>query len=289
MLCKHDNEDMDHLLYRCPLAQICWNWLRLRLGWSSPFPKSFLDFLSTWPTNLVYGVYSKLWNICPSIVIWEIWKERNRRIFQEKEMDVEELLLKIEASIVEVLNSHLRKSVKEEGSFSSWDSLMKKNWSNLINPPLVYLKKSKEARARCKWEPPPRGWFKINFDGVARGFPGVAGIGCIINNDSGKWVAKKASPIPPSSNNLAELEALDLGLQLCISLGLSKVIIEGDSQIILNAVRKRVTPNWVLNSKLKEVLMHIDQIEEIQICHIFREGNQKADWLANKGVDGVSF
>ena len=159
----------------------------------------------------------------------------------------------------------------------------------MINLPLIYLKKSKEVRARCKWEPPPCGWFKLNFDRAARGNLGAAGIGCIINDDTGKWVAQKAMSIPPTSNNLAELEALDKGLQLCIDLGLSRVIIEGDSQIILNAVRKRVTPNWVVNSKLSEVLMLLDRIEDIQIRHIFQEGNQKADWLANKGADGVNF
>ena len=89
---------------------------------------------------------------------------------------------------------------------------MKKNWSNLINLSLVYMKKRKEARARCKWEPPPCGWFKLNFDGAARGNLSVVGIGCIINNDIGKWVAKKAMSIPPTSNNLTKLEALDTGL-----------------------------------------------------------------------------
>ena len=138
-------------------AWVCWDWLRLHLGWSTPLPKYFIDFLIAWPTSMVHGVYNKLWNICPLIVVWEIWKERNHHIFRDKEMNVEELVLKIEASIVEVINSHLRRSMKEEGSFSIWDGLMKKNRVNLINPPLVYFKKSKEDRANCKWSPPPMG------------------------------------------------------------------------------------------------------------------------------------
>lgn len=69
-------------------------------------------------------------------------------------MKLEGLLLKIEASIVEVTNSHLRKVQKEEGSFSNWDGLMKRNWSKLINPPLVYTKSSKKAREDYKWSPP---------------------------------------------------------------------------------------------------------------------------------------
>lgn len=288
ILCKQSYEDSNHLLYRCPYSLNCWEWLRSKLGWSVPLPKSYRDLLISWPCNLVKGVYSKLWNIFPSIVSWEIWKERNRRIFKNVELKVEELILKIEASIVEVINSHLRKCMKEEGSFSLWDGHMKKNWVNLINPPLVYLKKSIEDRANCRWSPPPLGWAKLNFDGAARGNPGIAGIGCIINNDSGHWLAKKAMAIRPTSNNMAELEALEAGLLLCLEVGITKVVIEGDSQIILNAIRKRSTPNWVINSRLDSILKLLDHFEDYQICHIYREGNLKADRLANQGADGIN-
>ena len=96
---------------------------------------------------------------------------------------------------MELIDSHLKNLRKEEGSFSFWDDLMKKNWTNLINPPLVYFKKRKEARESCKWSPPPHGWYKLNFDGEARGIPGMAGIASIINDDYRKWIAKKALSI----------------------------------------------------------------------------------------------
>ena len=76
---------------------------------------------------------------------------------------------------------------------------------------------------------------KLSLNGAARGNPGVAGIRCIINNDSGKWLAKKAMAIDPTSNNLAELTALEEGLKICHHLGVSKLISEGDSKIVLNA------------------------------------------------------
>ena len=94
--------------------------------------------------------------------------------------------------------------------------------------------------------------------------------------------------IRPTSNNMAELEALEVGLYLCIEVGISKVVIEGDSQNILNAIRKCSTPNWILNSKLGEVLDLLNSFEDCQIRHIYCEGNQKADHLASKGVDGVN-
>lgn len=73
------------------------------------------------------------------------------------------------------------------------------------------------------------GWAKLNFDGATHSNPGIAGSGCIINNDFGHWLAKKVMVIKPTSNNLAELEALEAGLLLCLEVGITKVVIEGDS------------------------------------------------------------
>ena len=101
------------------------------------------------------------------------------------------------------MNATLRKTSHLEGSFSFWDGLMKKQWSSLINPPLVHVTSNKEARAKCKWFPPPSGWFTLNFDGAVRGNPGIARVGCIVNDEEGRWVAKLASPLPPVSNNVA--------------------------------------------------------------------------------------
>lgn len=232
VMCKQSNEDADHLFLNCPFAQNCWEWIKFKLKWSTPFQNSLKGLLSSWPTHWVCGIYSKLWNICPSLVVWEIWKERNHRIFKNKEHNLDSFLIKLEAAIIEVMNAYLRKSSHEEGTFSFWDGMMKKQWSNLINPPLVYAASNKEARANYNWESPPLGWYKLNFDGAARGNPGIAGVGCIINNEESRWLENLASPLPSVSNNLAEFEALEKGLQLCHNLGLSKIVIEGDSQIV---------------------------------------------------------
>ena len=157
VLCKQNSEDIDHILYRCPYTQHCWDWLRYMLSWNSPMPNSLVNFLKSWPTNIFKGIYRRIWNIYPSILMWEVWKERNRRIFYDQDMQPNEIVKKIEACIVETLNSHLRNSQKEEGSFSSWDGYIKKKWTNFINPLLTCKKKNKEARENCRWTPPPMG------------------------------------------------------------------------------------------------------------------------------------
>ena len=75
------------------------------------------------------------------------------------------------------MNNHLRGAQKEEGTFSEWENKMKRNWLNLINLSLTYKKNSQKFRKDCKWEPPPIGRSKLNFDGASRGNMGKACVG----------------------------------------------------------------------------------------------------------------
>ena len=153
---------------------------------------------------------------------------------------------------------------------------------------MYYKKKNNLARLNCKWEPPPPGWKKLNFDGACRGNPGKAGIGCIIRDEYGNRLAERSKPLEKVSNNIAELEAVAEGINLSIKFKIKKLMIEGDSQIIINALRKRETPNWVLNSKLEDIVNSLSAFEEVIFLHIFREGNKEADKLANLGTDGIN-
>lgn len=195
---------------------------------------------------------------------------------------------KIETSITEVINNKLREKMSMENSFKQWDNKIRKLQPRLVIPPLYGRggNKSKSDRSMCKWSPPKDGWYKLNFDGASHGNPGIAGIGGIIHNWNGKMISKYARPIKPTTNNMAECKAILEGLKLCKQLGLTKVEIEGDSQIIINAIRTRKTPNQNLNSKLGDIIDILDTIPQFEIKHIYREGNTDADKLANQGASG---
>jgi hypothetical protein len=46
MLCGHE-EDVDHLLFRCPLAEFCWAFCSEALGWDG-YRKSCKELISKW-------------------------------------------------------------------------------------------------------------------------------------------------------------------------------------------------------------------------------------------------
>lgn len=81
VLCDEAEESTDHLILHCKVASSCWDALRLKLGWKGPWQNTVKGVFEGWPRPSGTSLFSSVWVVSPSIVIWELWKERNRRIF----------------------------------------------------------------------------------------------------------------------------------------------------------------------------------------------------------------
>lgn len=99
-------------------------------------------------------------------------------------------------------------------------------------------------------------------------------------------MARVEKPIGLESNNKAEILALIEVLLLCQNRGLCKVAIEGDSAIIINGLRRGSLSDWKLNALLSGALGLLKDFKKMTFNHIFKEGNSRADELANAGADG---
>jgi hypothetical protein len=84
------------------------------------------------------------------------------------------------------------------------------------------------------WSPPPEGFVKLNFDGASKGNLGAAGYGVVFCNHLGHILEIMVGSLGHSTNNVAELWGLIKGLQLAIKSNYTKVIVEGDSQVIIS-------------------------------------------------------
>lgn len=89
-----------------------------------------------------------------------------------------------------------------------------------------------------KWIPPPRHMFQLNFDGASKGNLGKAGFGGIIRDHKGTPCLFYFRSNGWDTNNSAELEGLWKGLILSHKQGLFPLVIEGDSQILIQMVSK---------------------------------------------------
>ena len=72
-----------------------------------------------------------VWRVIPSIVIWEVWKERNMRFFQEISEPVEKLLRRIDHSIEEVVSAAVFRKEQRKCGFTKDDRAIQKEWPGI--------------------------------------------------------------------------------------------------------------------------------------------------------------
>ena len=125
----------------------------------------------------------------------------------------------------------------------------------------------------------------LYFDGASKGNPGKAGSAAVLYEDK-KEVAVSSKYIGPrKTNNEAEYMGLILGLILCIQLGIKRVKVYGDSQLVI----KQMTGEYAVKNERMKVLYEdvrklLTNFENVTFEHVRREKNARADQLANEAV-----
>jgi ribonuclease HI len=79
----------------------------------------------------------------------------------------------------------------------------------------------------------------------------------------------------------AELRAMETGLKLCWSQGFRKIWVETNSKVAVALIRQNIGP-WDVQYILQSIRWLMEKMET-KITHVWREGNQAADWFASKG------
>ncbi|GLJ11789.1 hypothetical protein SUGI_0177080 [Cryptomeria japonica] len=142
----------------------------------------------------------------------------------------------------------------------------------------------KPCRKNIKWIPPPSRFLKMNFDGACRGNLGEFGFGAIIRDEFGDMMGAKYGLLGVSTNNIAEVSALEAGLEWCVEKGAHKVMVEGDLQVILNGISNQRFMDWKLDCWIPRIQYLLGNISECTLSHSYREGNSMMDFLANMGI-----
>jgi len=123
-------------------------------------------------------------------------------------------------------------------------------------------------------------------DGASRGNPGLAGAGAVILDDAGHELLAEAEYLGKCTNNVAEYQALILGLQSARDLGCPRLHVFLDSELIVRQVTGRYkVKNATLKPLFAEVQGLLKGFKGYTIAHVPREKNKRADELANQGID----
>ncbi|WMV50079.1 hypothetical protein MTR67_043464 [Solanum verrucosum] len=126
----------------------------------------------------------------------------------------------------------------------------------------------KEIRSLCKllekcihdskvtavrWIKPPEKWVKLNTDGSALSNPGNIRAGGVLRNHKGELLFAFSVPLGEGTNNQAEVEATLFGLTWCDQLNYNKVILEVDSQLLVDWFLNNKTTLWSNSSQMQRL------------------------------------
>ena len=118
-------------------------------------------------------------------------------------------------------------------------------------------------------------------DGASKGNPGPASIGVSILREK-KEIATISEKIGSTTNNVAEWTSLLKALEYCIAQKEMNLTIYMDSELVVKQFLEEYKTRHPSLIPLKEKVFQLrKQFESIQIKHIKREFNKRADELAN--------
>ncbi|XP_059067373.1 uncharacterized protein LOC131858221 [Cryptomeria japonica] len=123
---------------------------------------------------------------------------------------------------------------------------------------------------------------------ASRGNPGTSGVGVVVRNDKGSIIFKGARRLQDGTNNEAEAWAALLATELALNMKVQQLHLEGDSQVVINAITKGNTPSWKLSRWVAIIREKLNLFEEFRVSHIRGGANAVADLLSNIGCDMTS-
>ncbi|KAH9289218.1 hypothetical protein KI387_033335, partial [Taxus chinensis] len=134
--------------------------------------------------------------------------ERNKRIFKGEKHSPEQVVLRLEWAISESVSSCWNRN----SPFSNKDREIQNRWPSILKPKDGALKSSTPLallRKSVCWSPPSSSFFKLNFDGAARGNLGALGAGCIIRDELNQLIWAASYKLKVRTFNVVELQDLN--------------------------------------------------------------------------------
>jgi ribonuclease H / adenosylcobalamin/alpha-ribazole phosphatase len=129
---------------------------------------------------------------------------------------------------------------------------------------------------------------RLFTDGGARGNPGPAAYGFVIEAADGTVLAAEGEAIGVATNNVAEYSALIAGLERAVELAVTDLEVVSDSELLI----KQMTGEYrVKNETLQD--LHTDarrvarKLPRVSYTAVRREQNQLADKLVNDALDAA--
>ncbi|CAN1188831.1 Putative ribonuclease H protein At1g65750 [Linum perenne] len=250
--CSIHSESLSHVIRDCCFALQVWENVLPNLITDGD---SSLDFKQWWREKLADDTSS----ISVGVTAWVIWKARNNLIF--------------------------------EGIKDSVDAIANKcrYWINLILTSWKANQLGREAPGLARqallvaWRPGDEGWSTLNTDGSRHHSTRSTAIGGVLRDSDGRFARAFCANIGDCSITRAELKAIIEGMRMAWDLGVDKLHIQTDSSTAVSTLLSTVDQTHQHFLLLLEYQDLLSRPWQVRITHVFREANQAADYMANRG------
>ena len=127
---------------------------------------------------------------------------------------------------------------------------------------------------------------RLSTDGGARGNPGPAAYGYVLEAEDGTVLAAHGEAIGVATNNVAEYRGLIAGLEKAVELGVDELEVVSDSELLVRQMRGEYK---VKHPALRELSVAAAQLARrlgrVFYTSVRREHNELADRLVNEALD----
>jgi ribonuclease HI len=127
---------------------------------------------------------------------------------------------------------------------------------------------------------------RLFTDGGARGNPGPAAYGFVLETEDGTVLAAEGAAIGVATNNVAEYSGLVAGLEKALELHVPQVEVVSDSELMVKQMRGEYR---VKNEALRGLFVRANTLargfERVEYRHVKRAHNELADRLVNEALD----
>lgn len=268
-LCMNQVETSFHLFFDCSYALILWNWLS-----------------STLNKPLYFNHIEEIWSLCSKRMspqskvvttavlinlLNAIWYARNQLTFNDKKINWRTSIANIISNTSQAGNNTnaTSSSCLQEFTF------IKKFNINLHPPraPRIY---------EVIWQPPLHSWVKCNTDGASNSQ--AASSGGLFRDSEANFLLGFSENVGQENAYFAELSAAMRAIEIASQQNWTQLWLESDSMLVVNAFKNHALVPWKLRNRWYNCIHTVLSMNFI-VSHIFREGNQCADILANVGLN----
>lgn len=128
--------------------------------------------------------------------------------------------------------------------------------------------------------------YRVHTDGAARGNPGPAAIGIVVQDEAGHIVYEASRSLGTKTNNEAEYLALIAALEYLLESRITEADFFLDSELVVKQLKGEYRVKEPrMQSLFARVTMLLNAVPKHSFKHVPRSENARADALANEALD----